>query len=312
MLYIIQYLRLFELISWRCFMFEVVTLKDVYSESIELDTLTQSAGNKPLSMRNIHLLQSVLVKLSSGEVSISSCHGDTIVEKGPVLIFLAKGQVVNINLFPINDELSVSSLQLDARSIKSAYEAFLHHDSTMVHQLTSHTRYKHLSAPIIGGTDKIFEVLQVSMKTPMLEIYKKDYLLSFLLSSFLAEPYAFTLFKVLSEDLLKDKIKNILISDVSYQWTLKRVAEKLFMSQSTIKRKLASENSNFSKIYLDARMGHAKKLLISGACNIKQTSFLCGYESVSYFSKVFKSFFKVTPSEFIFNINCCSTYTPHS
>ncbi|EJP1084538.1 helix-turn-helix domain-containing protein, partial [Salmonella enterica] len=73
----------------------------------------------------------------------------------------------------------------------------------------------------------------------------------------------------------------------------------LYVSTTTLKRKLAGEDSSFSSIYLNARMNYAARLLRVEGKNITQVSLLCGYDSPSYFASTFKKYFKITPSEFV-------------
>ncbi|VEA41250.1 GerE family regulatory protein [Salmonella enterica subsp. enterica] len=60
------------------------------------------------------------------------------------------------------------------------------------------------------------------------------------------------------------------------------------MSCSTLKRKLKQENTSFSEVYLNARMNKATKLLRNSEYNITRVAYMCGYDSASYFTCVFK------------------------
>ncbi|EBL9394871.1 AraC family transcriptional regulator, partial [Salmonella enterica] len=128
---------------------------------------------------------------------------------------------------------------------------------------------------------------------------KKEYLIRFLLSEFIYEPEAFALFRELSQNTLAENIYNIIISDISRKWALKDISDSLYMSCSTLKRKLKQENTSFSEVYLNARMNKATKLLRNSEYNITRVAYMCGYDSASYFTCVFKKHFKTTPSEFL-------------
>ncbi|VDZ81395.1 araC family regulatory protein [Salmonella bongori] len=52
----------------------------------------QALQRNSVSLHGLNLLQSVLMKLSTGKISIKIATGEYITATGPTLIFLAKGQ----------------------------------------------------------------------------------------------------------------------------------------------------------------------------------------------------------------------------
>ncbi|EEZ6201426.1 helix-turn-helix transcriptional regulator [Escherichia coli] len=96
------------------------------------------------------------------------------------------------------------------------------------------------------------------------------------------------------------KVYNLIINDLSLHWTLRKVADQLFMSESTLKRKLKNEGASFSKIYNDARMIHAKRLLENNpsGLKIKKIAQMCGFRNESYFITCFKNTFGLTPAAY--------------
>ncbi|EBH9879469.1 helix-turn-helix domain-containing protein, partial [Salmonella enterica subsp. enterica serovar 6,7:-1,5] len=146
---------------------------------------------------------------------------------------------------------------------------------------------------------RVFNLLHSSNKNQKLPQDKREYLIRFLLSEFIYEPEAFYLFRELSQNSVAENIYNIIISDISRKWTLKDISDSLYMSCSTLKRKLKQENTSFSEVYLNARMNKAAKLLRNSEYNVTRVAYMCGYDSASYFTCVFKKHFKTTPSEFL-------------
>ncbi|EEK8041169.1 helix-turn-helix domain-containing protein, partial [Salmonella enterica subsp. enterica serovar Javiana] len=110
---------------------------------------------------------------------------------------------------------------------------------------------------------------------------------------------AMPLFKSLAINSLREEIYATVINDSCRKWSLSEMANKFHMSQATLKRKLHLENISFSEIVLNARMNKAAKLLRTNDFGIAKVSYMCGYDSSSYFTTVFKRHFKVTPSEFL-------------
>ncbi|HAP0114565.1 TPA: helix-turn-helix domain-containing protein [Escherichia coli] len=77
---------------------------------------------------------------------------------------------------------------------------------------------------------------------------------------------------------------------------MKDIGQYLYMSESSIKRKLYEENTSFSQILLDVRMQHARRLMIS-ELSINKLATRCGYSSTSYFISTFRQYFGITPME---------------
>ena len=77
-----------------------------------------------------------------------------------------------------------------------------------------------------------------------------------------------------------------------------RLTEALGMSQSTLYRKMKALTGLSTSDYLKkARVHHAAALLRDG-CNVSEAAMLCGFNNMSYFSKVFKAEMGVLPSEY--------------
>ncbi|NGT26914.1 helix-turn-helix domain-containing protein, partial [Clostridium perfringens] len=56
--------------------------------------------------------------------------------------------------------------------------------------------------------------------------------------------------------------------------------------------------SNIVKYITDFRMNKAKEFLEEGNMKIVQVGKACGYENQSYFNRIFKNYFGVTPNQF--------------
>lgn len=102
---------------------------------------------------------------------------------------------------------------------------------------------------------------------------------------------------IINPELFSDKIKNIIRSQLNYQWTLKDISNKLFISPSSLRKKLESEKTNFMTLLTDMRMTHAMHLLATTDLSIRKISELIGYKSTSYFIKKFKKYYKKSPKK---------------
>lgn len=80
--------------------------------------------------------------------------------------------------------------------------------------------------------------------------------------------------------------------------TLYNVAERLFINSSYLSRLFKQETGkSFSAYVLEHKMERAKSILIKGA-KVYDTASAVGYRDLSYFTKVFRKYWGVTPGEF--------------
>lgn len=98
-----------------------------------------------------------------------------------------------------------------------------------------------------------------------------------------------------------NKITNIIIEDLSYEWTLKDISKRLYIGTSSLRKKLEAEKTNFTKILTKARMEHAINLLTTTNLNINTISNKLGYKTTSYFIKKFKEYYNTTPKKLLKN-----------
>ena len=79
-----------------------------------------------------------------------------------------------------------------------------------------------------------------------------------------------------------------------------KICAELFISKSTLDkrvRKLTAKNC--TQYIREFRLDYAAKLIQSGEQNIQYLVDESGFSSLSYFSTSFKSYFKVSPRDFI-------------
>ncbi|HID7804205.1 TPA: helix-turn-helix domain-containing protein [Proteus mirabilis] len=98
-------------------------------------------------------------------------------------------------------------------------------------------------------------------------------------------------------ELTSVKVKNIIISDLQHSWSLREISSKLFISESSLRKKLEAEKTNFMTLLTTVRMAHAMHLLATTNLTIGQISSLSGYKNTSYFIKKFKKYYKSSPKK---------------
>lgn len=94
-------------------------------------------------------------------------------------------------------------------------------------------------------------------------------------------------------------VQELIMSDLTKNWSLDSIARLLFVSSSTLKKKLKQEGTSYQKILVKSRMQYAaKQLSINSNLTISQLAEQCGYSHLSYFIFVFKNHYGVTPYQF--------------
>lgn len=92
------------------------------------------------------------------------------------------------------------------------------------------------------------------------------------------------------------KVRRLLGQDLAKDWSAEEVASRLAMSEASLRRKLATENTSLSEIMIDARMTFALTMLQSTAQPVTSIALDCGYQSPSHFAVRFKQRFGFSPS----------------
>ena len=82
------------------------------------------------------------------------------------------------------------------------------------------------------------------------------------------------------------------------EYSVQGLSQQLNMSLRSLQREAKTHHLSLAQLVHEARMEHAKKLLMDSRSNIAEVSFLIGYSQVRAFTRAFKRSFGQTPSEF--------------
>lgn len=86
--------------------------------------------------------------------------------------------------------------------------------------------------------------------------------------------------------------------------SISSVAKNLFVSETYLRRVFTKRYGMPPKKYLDGvRTSHARSLIDSGICILKEVAKRCGFSDVKYFRTFFKSQTGVSPSEYRYNFD---------
>ncbi|CAH0530374.1 helix-turn-helix transcriptional regulator [Vibrio hippocampi] len=91
---------------------------------------------------------------------------------------------------------------------------------------------------------------------------------------------------------------NLFLTENQQMPTLDYITHHVGMSKSTLFRRLESEGTSYSEIKLQIRMNLAKKLLSTTDYSLTEISDVAGFNSISSFSRTFKTTEKMTPSAY--------------
>lgn len=97
--------------------------------------------------------------------------------------------------------------------------------------------------------------------------------------------------------LLHDRLRQMIEKDPAHDWTLTNAARLFHMSEATLRRKLAAENTSFTEVLSDTRMTGALALLHMTTLPIGRVALEVGYDSPSQFAVRFKDRFGIKPRQ---------------
>lgn len=103
------------------------------------------------------------------------------------------------------------------------------------------------------------------------------------------------LFSLIGNDIAKT-VQRLLTLGPSQQWTAERIAAQLGVSVSTLSRRLRQEGLTLRQMLRNARMEHARTLLMDRPEAIAEIAEACGYTSIPRFRSRFEDHFGVPPS----------------
>lgn len=96
---------------------------------------------------------------------------------------------------------------------------------------------------------------------------------------------------------LSHQLHDIIHDNISGDWGVDRLAAKLAISESTLRRKLKAEGVNIHAIVNRTKLGHGLHLVQTTMEPIGRIAERCGYYSQSRFTHQFKQLFGITPTE---------------
>lgn len=274
---------------------------------------SQCNSETGMLLNNIYVTNTTLIKLSAGTLNIKSSLNEILNCSEECLILIEKNQTLSISCSEVNNHLDFKVIDISYELMNKMYSLLLSRaKSEDTANLKKSITSRMLCSPLRPGMNEAFDnVFSCMQKAENCECgdctrcYTEseesllDFALMFLLSVFTAHEDGIGILSRAIKSSYREKTFNTISKDLSRTWSLNDVAMNMFMSRSTLKRKLATEGTSFSEIYLDVRMSRAARLLRAGDHNISQISVMCGYNQPSYFISSFRKYFQMTPYTFM-------------
>jgi AraC-like DNA-binding protein len=102
---------------------------------------------------------------------------------------------------------------------------------------------------------------------------------------------------LLDDDSFAPRVRRLLAGNPAHEWSSAEVARHFAMSEASLRRHLAAEETTLSAILLDVRMSSALTLLQSTAQPVTRIAGEVGYQSPSQFAVRFRRRFGCSPTD---------------
>ncbi|REL25883.1 AraC family transcriptional regulator [Thalassotalea euphylliae] len=93
------------------------------------------------------------------------------------------------------------------------------------------------------------------------------------------------------------KVRNYILQEKNFSPKLTDVANSLFISDRTLKRRLQEENHNFKAVVMDTKMTLARELLLAASLPVKVVATRLDYSESASFLRAFKKWWGVSPAQ---------------
>ncbi len=94
-----------------------------------------------------------------------------------------------------------------------------------------------------------------------------------------------------------DQTRALLAGELAADWTARRLASKLGVSEATLRRRLSAQGHGFAELLTELRLSRALEMLQTTDRSISDIAFEVGYNSSSRFSVRFKARFSIAPRD---------------
>ncbi|HFI7943851.1 TPA: helix-turn-helix transcriptional regulator [Escherichia coli] len=249
-----------------------------------------------LTLNNICVNKFMIIYLDGCRISVV-CNGVRSNYIEGDLVFLHKGAKLSVSIEKNNDTMSpfYYFLVLDNKMLTSVkniiYESGCGININHGNDILS-TKNK---ITAIHTDKKMRAIFLKALQTQSneLKILKLSYII---LTSGSRNEIMMALFRS-NVTLFSDRIRHVIGDELHKCWRLSHIADHFNISEITVRKRLEAENTTFHDIILNCRMNKSLELISQGDIHINKIARDVGFSSVSYFIKVFKEVYGITPKK---------------
>ncbi|HEI3626809.1 TPA: AraC family transcriptional regulator [Escherichia coli] len=252
-------------------------------------------GKKIVKVRNVNLYHYVIVYTSNCELILFNASEKVFVPH-KTIFFMEKNTSFNIEFKRLGGGVLYQLLELDDNvllSLRNIFEPLMEIDVSYFSQKRKFAD-RIFKVKTNDALSNLFENIRNGFSVDASRVYELAYLAS---NCDDFTKVAMSLYSSVAMT-YKEKITRQLMSDISKKWKLSDLSEIFHVSEVSIRKRLELEKINFNKLVLDVRMNCAAKLIIRTEQQISVIAHSVGYASVSYFIKIFRDYYGVTPKQF--------------
>ncbi len=243
-----------------------------------------------------------MVYVDKGMVEIKSDNSDIILKQGEI-IFHKPNEFHSIKSY--NSAPNIFVISFVCKSLSMTYlEGYKTQINEQLKPFITSILHEANNAYVIPKNDIRLKKLQPKQPTKIgSEQLIKSYLEQFLILLIrgLTEKNSLTLFpaKENMENYLVSEIKKYIKSNLYKKITINEICKKFGYSKSYLSQLFNLQSSNsLIKYYKNCQIEEAKKLIREGRFTITEVSDKLAFDNPQYFSRTFKKYTGLTPSEF--------------
>jgi len=241
------------------------------------------------STRDFYFPQATLIIILSGSLVLHAAHSTQILTPSTSACLIAQDTCIDIEKYPDSDGQPFQSLFLTISA--NVIREFARRYTDVISRASSVTEIAII--PLKKALIDSLFTLQTSLNRPELDDNRLALRLLDLLLVLAEHDHCFL---PLAKRSVTLQLRELLQKAPEQHWTAKEAGKRLAMSESTLRRRLSSENSRFETLLLETRMMHAMFLLQTTAFTLQEVAEQCGYLSYARFAEQFKKRFSTPPS----------------
>ncbi len=257
----------------------------------ELIAINQEQKETILLLEGYYAYETVIIFTGENEFRLRYENGDEFhIEKRSIFL-LRKNDALNISVFGGEGDYDIKVVYISDKLIHQ----FAHHHSKIHTEQTKRL----ISTKIHLSELDVFYKTVTKISDKSIEKRASLFEISYVLSFFGNDQQVIDILSSCKTETTASSVIHIMESDLSFNWKIGDISEKLFITESCLRKKLQKENLSFRKISLDIKMKHAAIMLRRTNKHITQISRTLGFNSTSYFIKVFKKYYSTTPKKYV-------------